>query len=182
MWPVLIIALALILAGFKAGRRVLKLFFIIAGVAIFIVLFVPVTIPWATSMLGYNNYLVNGISMCDPDDCLIPPGSLMIAEAASNVSVGDVACYEIGEITCSPNQAVTKVGDVVCHQVISVDGNMVQFQGTNKLANPKPDPCRIPLENLEGKMVISIPWIGSHLMSLGAYSSMMTNVIKGGYV
>ena len=113
----------------------------------------------------------------------IPPGSIIVIQKTEYLKKGDIGCYIIPSDSCSPNPAIARKGDVVCHDVIDVEvrGREIyyKFKGAN---NPEPDPCLINKRYVVGKVVAVIPYAGIGVIPWEIYVRLLFHIASGGYL
>ncbi|MCD8118598.1 MAG: signal peptidase I [Lachnospiraceae bacterium] len=108
----------------------------------------------AVRLLGWEMYSVDSYSMTPA----YPIDSLIIVQTvdASEIEVGDVITYVLNE-----------EGTLVTHRVVSIDTSASTFT-TKGDANESNDASPVRWENVVGKVVLGIPFLGKPLRYLTA--------------
>ncbi len=108
-------------------------------------------------VMGMQPYAIISGSM----EPAYPTGSLVYADPVEGeeVQVGDVAAFWQGE-------------EVIIHRVEAIDGDAGELV-TKGDANEDVDLRPVPLQNVLGRVVFSVPFVGYFLMALGSTAGML---------
>jgi len=113
----------------------------------------------------------------------LTPGDIIFILKTKNLDVGDIGCYIIPSDKCSPNLYIARKGEGVCHDVVNKEVTKrevyYEFKGC---ANPTKDPCKIPDDFVEGKVIFRIPLIGIGVVPLQIFFKVLIHLMMGGYI